>query len=654
LIVGCALSICGCPNAAEKNTAATSASSAALASAAPSAPAASVPSWHWMNPQPQGNQLLAIATDEACGVVAVGDAGTVMQSKDDGLTWTTRQAADRHRFKSAALSGTDLYVVGDSSDDAVVLKFASCGQADPITMRKLDPKTDGSANAVAVDRDGRVFVSTVLHAEGKILCTKSKTEALAVCDDLPKQPFYSMFVDANGRVLVAGGYQGTDGGIVRASTDHGATWRTIAKHLGTIAYGIFGDASGAHIIVTSSGESHASSDGGKTWTTAPAAMMGGGSMMLGTGDAPYVPNDFDSFVFGADNGTFFVTSGGVARGENFVVKAAVPLTSTDRSTGFEAAVTTGNGHWIGVGDSGRITRSIDDGKTWKLISSDALPEGEAFENIRADAQSIFVLRRARLLRSDDAGKTFQDLGVEDGPDSTISARDLPSMAIDDKVLLIPRPKKNAIARSTDRGKTFTEIPIALAPKQNVLHVWNAGSGVFYGTGASGALFQSTDEGATFNALKLDTRQDLEAGVARGHDVFVVGTASGSSGGFFHSADDGKTWTSTGLDFDPFGIATSGSDLFVVSRYGIVVRSSDQGASWKKTVDLDCGDVSGLVAQDAHVFIACSGGNLFTSINRGATFEKESIPADVELLFSDGHAGLLAASSRGRSQLLHYF
>jgi photosystem II stability/assembly factor-like uncharacterized protein len=576
-----------------------------------------------------------------------------MQSKDDGLTWTTHQDADRYRYKSAALFGTDLYVVGDSRDDDVVLKFEKCGASDPVTLRKLDSKKDGAGNSVAVDGDGRVFVTTVLHAEGKIWCSKPKSAELNVCDDLPKQPFYSLFVDRSGRVLAAGGYLGADGGIVRASSDHGATWSTIAKHLGTIAYGIFGDTSGARLIVTSSGETHTSRDGGKTWSTLPALMMGGGSMMLGTGNAPYVPNDFDSFVFGADTGTFFVTGGGVVRGEKFDAKTLAAIAGDDRSSSFDAAVATSAGHWIGVGDSGRITRSIDDGKTWSLVSQDVLTAGDAFVNVGADAKSIFILRRALLLRSDDDGATFTSLGAEDQPDATISTRDLPSMAIDSSVILIPRPKRNAIARSTDRGKTFTEIPVKLQPNQNVAHVWNAGSGIFYGSGAAGAMFLSTDEGATFTALSSGTHQDLEAGVVRGHDVFVVGTASGSSGGFFHSPDDGKTWKSVGLDFDPFGIGESASDLFVVGRYGIVVRSSDQGGSWTKTVDLDCGDVSGLVVQDAHVFVAC-GGKLFTSTDRGATFEKASMPADVELLFSDGRAGVYAASTRGWSQLLHYF
>jgi photosystem II stability/assembly factor-like uncharacterized protein len=608
-----------------------------------------------MNPQPQGNSLYAVVASHECGVVAVGDQSTLMRSTDDGVTWSTHQTAERWRFKATALLGTDLYVVGDDSNGNVVLKFGSCGEAEPVTVRKLSYKVDGAANGVAVDSDGRIYVSTVFHAEGRMLCSQPKSLDLKVCDDEPYTPFYSLFVDRSGRVFVAGGYQGKAGGVVRATFDHGATWKTLGQHLGTIAYGMFGDADGKRLMATSPGEVHSSMDGGATWKTSPASMMSGGSMMLGKDDAPYIPNDFDVFISGApDTGTFFVTARGVLRGENFQATTATLLSTTDWSIGFDAAVTTGNGHWIGVGGTGRINRSTDDGKTWSHISKDVLKEGDQFVDIESDARSIFMLRRALFLRSDDNGATFVSLGKEDAPDIQISTRDYVSFAVDHDVVVLPRPKHNAIARSTDRGKTFTEMSPKLAAGQTVVHVWNGGSGVFYGSGAAGAVLRSQDNGLTFTSLSVDPTQDFAAGIANGHDVYLVGSSSASTGGFFHSSDDGKTWKTVPLDFQPYGVRAAGTDLYVVDRYGKFVRSTDQGQSWTRTVDLNCGDVSGFIVQDTHIFVACNSGSLFTSTDRGATFEKKPIAADVELVFSDGHAGLYAASARGFTQLLHYF
>ncbi len=607
-----------------------------------------------MNPQPQGNALYAVVANRECGVVAVGEQSTVMRSIDDGVTWSIRQSSPRWRFKAVAAFGNDLYVLGDDSNGNVLLKFGSCGNDEPVTVKSFSYKVDGAANGVAADSDGRIYVSTVFHAEGRMLCSQPKAFDLKLCDDQPNTPFYSLFVDRSGRVFVAGGYRGKAGGVVRASFDHGATWKTLGQHLGSIVYGIWGDADGKRLLATSPGELHASTDSGATWKTSPAIVMSGGSMMLGKDDAPYIPNDFDVFVFGDSNaGTFFVTAGGVLRGEKFQPTSAAVLSSTDGSAGFDAAVTTGNGHWIGVGGTGRINRSTDDGKTWTHISKDVLSEGDQFVDIRSDDKSIFILRRAALLRSDDSGMSFVNLGKEDAPDIQVSTRDYVSFAIDHDVVVLPRPKHNAIARSTDRGKTFTEISLKLAAGQSVLHVWSGGSGLFYASGTAGAILKSEDNGQTFTLLSLGTTQDLAAGIASGHDVYLVGSASQSTGGFFHSSDDGKTWKTAPLDFQPYGARMLGSDLYVIDRYGRFFRSSDRGETWTKTVDLNC-DVEGFVVQDSHIFVNVNSGHLFTSTDRGATFQEKPIAADVELLFSDGHGGLYATSSRGFDQLLHYF
>ncbi|MGH7285179.1 MAG: WD40/YVTN/BNR-like repeat-containing protein, partial [Polyangiaceae bacterium] len=303
----------GCRNSPDRNTTVSTATLPALPPSpqTPQAPQTQVgPGWHWVNPTPQGNALWSVVANPECGIVAAGEESTVMRSTDDGATWTTHQSDDRWRFKSAALFGTTLYAVGDGSNGSVLVSIANCGDGEQKTIRKLDTKTDGSANAVAVDAQGRIFLTTVLHAHGKILCSKPGETDLAVCDDLPNQPFYGLFIDKSGRVFAAGGYQGALGGIVRRSSDHGATWKTVGQHLGSIAYGIWGDADGKRLFATGSSSLYSSSDGGVSWITTPVPIARGGSMMLGTGDAPYVPNDFSTFVFGsADTGTFFVAGG---------------------------------------------------------------------------------------------------------------------------------------------------------------------------------------------------------------------------------------------------------------------------------------------------------------------------------------------------------
>lgn len=643
----------GCRNAPDPSPTVSTSTLPALPPRPPEPQTQVGPGWHWANPTPQGNALWAAVANRECGIVVVGEESTVMRSTDDGATWTTHQSDERWRFKSAALFGTTLYAAGDSSNGAALVAIPNCGDGEQKTIRKLDPKTDGTANAVAVDPQGRIFLTTVLHAHGKILCSKPGATDLATCDDLANEPFYGLFIDKSGRVFAAGGYQGTLGGIVRSSPDHGATWKTIGQHLDGIVYGIWGDADGKRLFATGTSSLFTSTNGGASWTTTAAPMSGGGSMTLGTGDAPYVPNDFSTFIFGsAETGTFFVAGGSAMRGEAFRPYLS-PI--AEPAVGFYAAVATPGGHWVGVGGNGNIARSIDDGKTWSQISKDNLPKGDAFVDIRSDGLTVYMLRQSLFLRSDDGGRTFAPLDPQDVNEHPVSTRDLVSFAADPTAVLLPRPAKKVIARSTDRGATFQEIPIRVGTGQDVRHVWRGESGSFYASGAAGALFRSKDEGATFAPLSIKTKDDLAAGVAQNRDVYLVGKSSDvGRGEAFHSGNDGGTWTSTALDFEPYGVGAFGADVYVVGRYGQVARSSDKGASFTKTVNLDCGDVTGFVVQDGRVSITCGEGHLYTSTDRGAMFSMKPLPAQVELLFPDGHGGLFAASDRGWSQLLHYF
>ncbi|MEO8874912.1 MAG: hypothetical protein ABI461_04930, partial [Polyangiaceae bacterium] len=475
-----------------------------------------------------------------------------------------------------------------------------------------------------------------------------------VCDDQPKTPFYGLFIDKAGRVLVAGGYGAATGGLVRSSSDHGATWKTLAKNLGSIAYGIWGDPEAKYLFVTGSGTLSTSTEGGE-WATAPTDSAGGGSMALGPDDAPFVPNDFATFVYGnSETGTFFLTGGGISRGDAFRPDTKPAWTLSAQAPSFEAAVTTGGGHWVGVGESGKITRSADDGKTWTTVSKDVLADGDEIVDVRSDGAAIYMLRRARFLRSDDGGNTFAALGKETLPDITMRPRDYPTFAADHAVLLLPRPAKNVVVRSTDHGATFREVPLQVTPGQVVLHIWSGNSGTFYASGSGGALFRSRDEGATFSALKISTKDDLAAGVVQDHDVYLVGKSEApGSGEAFHSSNDGDTWTSATLGLEPIGIGVSGDNVYVVDSSGQVARSSNKGHTWKKTVNLACSDVTGLVVSDARIDILGLPGRLYTSTDLGVTFTMKPLPAYVELLFPDAHGGLFAAGDRF-PQLLHFF
>jgi len=94
---------------------------------------------------------------------------------------------------------------------------------------------------------------------------------------------------------------------------------------------------------------------------------------------------------------------------------------------------------------------------------------------------------------------------------------------------------------------------------------------------------------------------------------------------------------------------------VIGRNGNVAVSTDHGTSWSTKKRFGChGDVVGAFATPSRLDATCNDGRLFTSVDQGTTFSSQRMPANVDLLFSDGRGGLLVASENGWSALLHLF
>jgi len=466
-----------------------------------------------------------------------------------------RQLPDRRELKLAVLDHDDRLVVGDGEDESTVLKIADCGRGDATVLRTLAAKTDGRVNALALDGTGRVYLTTVLHKRGRVLCSNDHAGSFTVCDEQAATPFYGLFIDETGRVFVAGGYDGADGGIVRRSTDHGKSWTTLARNLGHIVYGVWGDPRGGKLVATGSGELWTSDNGGTAWTKAPtgAFPVRGGNMILGPEDAPYYPNAFSSSIVGdAQSGTLLI-QGTSARGTHFGLTGA-----TGVDVYIETAAPTGKGHWVALANSD-IRRSTDDGASWTDTSVDPLASGHGFIDIESDASSVFVLQNAGIAESDDGGASFRRLASFD---TTSDWKDRTTMAFDAAAVVVPRP--DGVGRSTDHGATFADVKLPLTGAQAIRHVWRGGSGEFYASGTAGALFRSKDEGASFAPLTVPADDDLVAGATLGHDIYSIQRAR-VCGGFcpdtiLHSPDDGRHWQASPLTFEALALRVAGSDL----------------------------------------------------------------------------------------------
>ena len=140
-------------------------------------------------------------------------------------------------------------------------------------------------------------------------------------------------------------------------------------------------------------------------------------------------------------------------------------------------------------------------------------------------------------------------------------------------------------------------------------------------GTWNGLFQSTDDGTTWNAC---TTTGIPADAAIWSIVMINSTFfAGTTGAIYKSTDNGNTWTeiSSGIAADAriTSIVASGDNLFAGSANNGVFKSINNGTSWT-TINTNLTDknISQLVVLDNQLFAVTLTG-VFISDNSGASW-----------------------------------
>lgn len=291
-----------------------------------------------------------------------------------------------------------------------------------------------------------------------------------------------------------------------------------------------------------------------------------------------------------------------------------------------------NVFYIGQVDGG-VWKSTDYGRTWSPIfdkedtqSIGAIAVAPSNDNI-VYAASGEGLHRPDLsvgdgiYRSDDAGKTWSHLGLQNG-------EQIPAIAVDPVnpnrlfAAVLGHPYgpsgERGIYRSEDGGRTWKQVlfrnnrtggsDVVIDPKnprivyaslwEETLGPWEDGNSY---AGTSGGLFRSTDGGATWKQLTKglpDNLVQINVAIAASQPQRLYATlatkteggyASGKGLGVYRSDDGGESWQKITDDPRP-AMKIGGGDLSVpvvdpenpdvVYVTSIVtVRSTDGGKTW---------------------------------------------------------------------------
>ena len=319
-----------------------------------------------------------------------------------------------------------------------------------------------------------------------------------------------------------------------------------------------------------------STDGGRTWHTLPASP----------------PRIAALTIDAANPQTLFAAVEGAAGGPSGAGRSTIAMSSDGGATWRTVLSRTGYlwsiaadparpGTVYAVGTAGVLV-TTDDGSSWRSAGRAPATNLLSVALDPQDPETLYVSAwKNGLFRTADGGRTWSALGAQFGDPITVDSL-VPST--------IYAGTTNGIAKSIDGGATWQPADAGLVASDVLATTTDPHQPKVVYAGTGNGLFRSGDRGRTWQALKL------------GHSVQAVAVdptnsarvlASGPDG-IVISRNRGRTWTTAAgtpthhpkggwgqvgaIVFDPHHPRT----VFAVEWGAGLIRSSDGGASWRRT------------------------------------------------------------------------
>ena len=568
--------------------------------------------WIEHNPNPTANTLFDLAGFTDGSLLAVGQAGTLLESRDGGGHWHRRWLGTQHELRCLKTFANGTALIGGA--DGLLFSTADGGQ----TWHRTGLDTDETLHRFCF-RD-----SSNGWAEGSFglsLQTVDGGQSWAATG--PDTPFWIRDIHdfGDGRVTAVG-----DAGRRWESTDDGATWQEFVMDtplaLTRIAWNgdegwILGErgqcfaftqgdwyrvdlptdrnlsdlhwfSATSGLICGNGGTLLATADGGQSWQESPLPTGINLNRLSPTGEDIWLTGEMGTTIrrSGAAGEWALISSGRL--NQNWAVAEAAP------------------GVHVTVGEDGQILRS-ENRADWELaaVASGAKLYDTTFVAGDDGPRGWAVGAEGALLRSDDLGKSWQTCAL-------------------------PHPVTLYAITFIDR-----------------LCGWVAGE--------SGAMFRTGDGGETWHLVNLSVPGALHA--VSFSDKFH-GWVVGEDGLILRTEDAGNTWMQcasgieTSLHSVLFRDAQNG---WAVGTKGTVLHSRDGGETWQKQpvpgkADLNRirwsqGGMGWIVGEDANLLASPDGGETwrrFPKATQAAIKDVLLLPPEPE---SD-HEGLLLVGSNG--------
>lgn len=221
-----------------------------------------------------------------------------------------------------------------------------------------------------------------------------------------------------------------------------------------------------------------------------------------------------------------------------------------------------------------------------------------------------------------------------------------------------------IIRSTDNGKTWTEIQFNADSSDPLLDIGGPYNGKLFAVGSFGQFEVSQDLGKTWE------KQSVVIAEAPVETPAEPGSDDNASEGDLAAESDSAASDVTDPesdDYDPFAAFSEGGgaqnsatlhlngiaqaadgSLFIVGERGLLLRSTDQGQTWMELDEIYDGSFYGAVTTpNQGLLVYGMRGNAFTTQDNGQTWQQSQIPVEQGLFqgaVHDGKVILVGASS----------
>ncbi len=477
--------------------------------------------WRWQNPFPQGNTLRnSFFLDKNTGLM-VGDAGTILKTKDGGKNWEKQESGTKANLYAIHFRDSTLGIA--TGTDGTILSTRDCGKS----WKKLNSGRKDTLRGVSI-----------LNAK-KIICV------------------------------------GDTGTIIR-SNDGGNTWVYTpfpglksnlndvffpAPDFGSIVGDSFPSFGGPPIIF--------SGDSGKNFSP-----WGGGNAAF-TGiniNAVWMPEkDPDKAILVGDEGTIVSTTTAGQTLSKPISPVTVNITDVwffDGNNGFA------------TGPLGTLLRTKDCGDTWSLITPPSPLNREILTVAFPDSsKAYFGGGNGLQFGTDDGGLSFTPFQIGFFPNFTDVAflDDSFGVAVGGfgAVLRTPNGGKDWISPPfPPTFHPFESVTTTRLPEQRN-KLWAAG-GTYLDTAR---IFCSVDSGISWTPQRVPS--PFKFFDITFYDS-LRGFAVGLDGALFCTQNGGKTWvkkngntTNWLLDVE----MPNDSTIFAVGGFGTIIRSPDFGNTW---------------------------------------------------------------------------